>query len=166
MRNMRKIGFGGGCHWCTEAVFMALKGVVEVDQGFIAPEGDIDNLSEAVIVHYNSNLIELKDLVAIHLDTHQSSQNHSMRHKYRSAVYYFKMQDEDFLKSIITELQKEFSTLIITSILTFGQFKSSKEKFINYYFNDTEKPFCKTHISPKIQLLKEKYAKHVSTKVP
>ena len=60
MQNFRKIGFGGGCHWCTEAVFMALKGVAKVEQGFIAPEGGIDNLSEAVIVHYNAELIELK----------------------------------------------------------------------------------------------------------
>lgn len=163
MQNLRKIGFGGGCHWCTEAVFMALKGVAKVEQGFIEPQGDTDNFSEAVIVHYNAEVIELKDLVAIHLDTHQSSQNHSMRHKYRSAAYYFKKQDEDFLKSIMTEFQKELSTPIITAILPFGQFKSSEEKFINYYFNDTEKPFCKTHISPKIKLLKEKYAKHVST---
>ena len=163
MQNFRKIGFGGGCHWCTEAVFMALKGVAKVEQGFIAPEGGIANLSEAVIVHYNAELIELKVLLAIHLDTHQSSQNHSMRHKYRSAAYYFKKQDEDFLKSIMTEFQKEMSTPIITAILPFGQFKLSEEKFHNYYFNDTEKPFCKTHISPKIKLLKEKYAKHVST---
>tara|TARA_R110002074_G_scaffold257269_2_gene429716 strand:+ start:1480 stop:1980 length:501 start_codon:yes stop_codon:yes gene_type:complete len=165
MRNIRKIGFGGGCHWCTEAVFMALKGVAKVEQGFISPEGDIDNLSEAVIVHYNAEVIELKDLVAIHLDTHQSTQNHSMRHKYRSAVYYFMKQDEEFLQLIMTEFQKERSTPIITSILPFGQFKSSEEKFHNYYFSDIEKPFCKTHISPKIQLLKERYRKHVSTRV-
>ncbi len=165
MRNMNKIAFGGGCHWCTEAVFMALKGVAKVEQGIIAPEGDFDNFSEAVIVHYNGKLIELKDLVAIHLDTHQSTQNHSMRHKYRSAVYYFMKEDEEFLKLIMIEFQKELSTPIITSILPFGQFKSSEEKFHNYYFNDTEKPFCKTHISPKIQLLKEKYVKHVSIKV-
>ncbi|WP_339841993.1 peptide-methionine (S)-S-oxide reductase [uncultured Maribacter sp.] len=165
MRNMRKIGFGGGCHWCTEAVFMALKGVAKVEQGFIAPQGNIDNLSEAVIVHYNAELIELKDLVAIHLDTHQSTQNHSMRHKYRSAVYYFMKEDKEFLKLIMNEFQQELSTAIITSILPFGQFKLSEEKFHNYYFIDIEKPFCKTHISPKIQLLKEKYTKHVSTKV-
>ena len=165
MRNIRKIGFGGGCHWCTEAVFMALKGVAKVEQGFISSEGDIDNLSEAVIVNYIAEVIELKDLVAIHLDTHQSTQNHSLRHKYRSALYYFMKEDEEFLKLIMNEFRKELSTPIITSILPFGQFKSSEEKFHNYYFSDIEKPFCKTHISPKIQLLKERYRKHVSTRV-
>tara|TARA_R110002167_G_scaffold123816_1_gene302899 strand:+ start:669 stop:1169 length:501 start_codon:yes stop_codon:yes gene_type:complete len=165
MRNIRKIGFGGGCHWCTEAVFMALKGVAKVEQGFISSEGDIDNLSEAVIVNYIAEVIELKDLVAIHLDTHQSTQNHSLRHKYRSALYYFTKEDEEFLKLIMNEFRKELSTPIITSILPFGQFKSSEEKFHNYYFSDIEKPFCKTHISPKIQLLKERYRKHVSTRV-
>jgi peptide-methionine (S)-S-oxide reductase len=74
-------------------------------------------------------------------------------------------EDEEFLQLIMTEFQKELSIPIITSILPFGQFKSSEEKFHNYYFSDIEKPFCKTHISPKIQLLKEKYRKHVSTRV-
>lgn len=165
MHNLLKIGFGGGCHWCTEAVFMALNGVAKVEQGFIAPHDAIDNLSEAVIVHYDLKVIELKDLVSIHLDTHRSTQNHSMRKKYRSGIYYFEKNDKSVLKGIVSELQQDFDAPIITAILPFGTFKSSEEQFQNYYFSDTEKPFCKTHISPKIELLKKKYAKHVSTKV-
>lgn len=165
MRNLLTIGFGGGCHWCTEAVFMALKGVAKVEQGFIAPQKDIDNLSEAVIVHYNPNLIELKDLVAIHLDTHKSTQNHSMREKYRSGIYYFEKKENSVLMEIMSVQEQNFDTPLIAAILPFGAFKSSEEQFQNYYFSDTEKPFCKTHILPKIELLKEKYAKHVSTDV-
>ncbi|MBU2902260.1 peptide-methionine (S)-S-oxide reductase [Maribacter dokdonensis] len=165
MQNLFKIGFGGGCHWCTEAVFMALKGVHKVEQGFIAPKEDPENFSEAVIVYYYPNLIALKDLVAIHLDTHRSTQNHSMRHKYRSGIYYFMNNEQAILKELLSALQLEFKEPIITGILPFGAFNVSEERFQNYYFKDTEKPFCKTHITPKIQLLKEKYAKHVSTDV-
>ena len=162
MDKVFKVGFGGGCHWCTEAVFMALNGVEKVEQGFIAPNENTADFSEAVIVHYNAAVIALKDLVAIHLDTHRSTENHSMRNKYRSGIYFFKQADELVLKAIITELQKDFEKPLITAILQFGAFKSSEERFHNYYFNDTEKPFCRTHISPKIKILKEKYAKHVS----
>ncbi|TVZ14672.1 peptide-methionine (S)-S-oxide reductase [Maribacter sp. MAR_2009_72] len=165
MDDLDTIGFGGGCHWCTEAVFMALKGVVKVEQGFIAPLKNMGSFSEAVIVHYSPEIIDLKDLVAIHLDTHRSTKNHSMRNKYRSAIYYFEKNDKPVLLKIMSELQQDFNAPIITDILSFGTFNSSEEQFQNYYFSDIDKPFCKTHIAPKINLLKEKYVQHVSTKV-
>jgi peptide-methionine (S)-S-oxide reductase len=165
MDKVFKVAFGGGCHWCTEAVFMALNGVEKVEQGFIAPKENTEDFSEAVIVHYKAAVIELKDLIAIHLDTHRSTKNHSMRNKYRSAVYFFKQDDELVLNGIINDLQQDFDTPLITAIIPFGAFKASEERFHNYYFNDIEKPFCRTHISPKIKLLKDKYAKHLSAKV-
>ncbi|WP_437373262.1 peptide-methionine (S)-S-oxide reductase [Maribacter litoralis] len=165
MKNVHKVGFGGGCHWCTEAVFMSLNGVVKVEQGFIAPKKHLTAFSEAVIVHYDANVIELKDLVAIHLDTHKSTENHSMRSKYRSGVYYFEQGIKPMLDEIMSQVQKEFAAPLITEILPFGTFTSSEERYHNYYFNDTEKPFCKTHITPKIKMLKEKYDKHLSAKL-
>ncbi|WP_405382763.1 peptide-methionine (S)-S-oxide reductase [Maribacter sp. LLG6340-A2] len=165
MDNLNTIGFGGGCHWCTEAVFMALKGVAKVEQGFIAPQGKLENLSEAVIVHYEKGVIELKDLVAIHLDTHRSTKKHAMRDKYRSAVYYFEDTDQFLLREIMLVLQQDFAEPIITEILPFGRFKSSDVQFLNYYFSDVKKPFCTTHISPKIDVLKKKYGEYLSTKL-
>ncbi|MEM9076169.1 MAG: peptide-methionine (S)-S-oxide reductase [Bacteroidota bacterium] len=79
---MDKIGLGGGCHWCTEAVFSSLNDVIRVEQGFISSNEE-SAFSEAVIVHYDSNAISLKDLVGIHLYTHKSTSDHSMRAKYR-----------------------------------------------------------------------------------
>ncbi|MEP2278280.1 peptide-methionine (S)-S-oxide reductase [Maribacter sp.] len=165
MKNVHKVGFGGGCHWCTEAVFMALNGVEKVEQGFIAPKENPTDFSEAVIVHYNASKIDLKDLVAIHLDTHRSTENHSMRNKYRSAIYYFSHEFRPILSQIMTDKQEEYNGELITAIVQFGDFRSSEERFHNYYFSDTEKPFCKTHISPKIKMLKEKYVKNLSAKV-
>ncbi|WP_419211930.1 peptide-methionine (S)-S-oxide reductase [Maribacter sp. X9] len=161
MNNPLKIGFGGGCHWCTEAVFKSLKGVTEVEQGFIAPKDNPKDYSEAVIVHFEEDQIRLDDLIAIHLYTHQSTKNHTLRYKYRSAVYFFGDQHEVIIIKIMKRLQKEFVEPIITKILPFGGFTSSEEKFQNYYYSDTRKPFCKTHISPKIALLMHKFSNHV-----
>lgn len=86
---MRKVGFGGGCHWCTEAVFQSLVGVIKVEQGFIAPLEVRNAFSEAVVVHFNQDEIGLKNLIEIHLRTHNSTSAHSMRDKYRSAIYAF-----------------------------------------------------------------------------
>jgi len=85
---LTKVAFGGGCYWCTEAVFQSLIGVEKVAQGFISSEGKNDSFSEAVIVYFNEK-ITLKTLIEIHLHTHKSTKEHSMRTKYRSAIYYF-----------------------------------------------------------------------------
>jgi len=71
MAEIEKIAMGGGCHWCTEAVFQSLKGVQLVEQGFIASHGNSDKFSEGVIVHFDPHLIPLEVLIEIHLHTHQ-----------------------------------------------------------------------------------------------
>lgn len=156
-----KAAFGGGCHWCTEAVFQALKGVVKVEQGFVAPLNDITNFSEAVIVSYNPADILLKDLIQIHLYTHNSTKNHSFRHKYRSAVYVFSKGDKKYSEEAIASFQHDFEEQIITQVLDFGAFKISDAQFQNYYSKNPEKPFCKTHIAPKLGLLMQRFSKHL-----
>lgn len=76
-----KIGFGGGCHWCTEAVFNALSGIINVQQGFIKSPAPNDYFSEAVIVEFEPNEIPIETLIEIHLRTHSSTSDHKMRKK-------------------------------------------------------------------------------------
>src|SRR3954452_6850355 len=141
-----KIGLGGGCHWCTEAVFLSLKGVQQVEQGWIASQPPYDAFSEAVVVTYDTAIITLADLIAIHLHTHASTSNHSMRHKYRSAVYWFNAAEELLIKKIIVGLQSHFSNPIITQVLPFSNFKLSLPHYRNYYYANPEKPFCTLYI--------------------
>ena len=157
--NTQKIGLGGGCHWCTEAVFQSLIGVEKVAQGFIASENEFDTYSEAVIVHFDSNVISLKDLIEIHLYTHKSTSEHSMRSKYRSAVYTFHQKQQEEASSIIDHLQQDFSQNIITKILPFRNFKESDAIFQNYYYSNPDKPFCERHIHPKLALLQKKFSR-------
>jgi len=70
---MDKIGFGGGCHWCTEAVFQKLRGVASVEQGFIRSRPPYETFSEAVIVSFDAAQISLSVLTEIHLRTHASA---------------------------------------------------------------------------------------------
>lgn len=155
---IKKIGFGGGCHWCTEAVFASLKGVKEAAQGWIASSFPNDAFSEAVVVSYDDEMISLADLIDIHLHTHSSASLHSMRDKYRSAIYYFDDEDIGKTSEIIESLQSNFQATIITQVLPYVCFKASLPQHLNYYYSNPEKPFCTLYINPKIQVLKEKFA--------
>jgi len=157
MSEIYKIGFGGGCHWCTEAIFQLLKGVYKVEQGYIKSDGYNDYYSEAVIVYYDPKIILLQDLISIHLHTHKSTINHSFRKKYRSAIYYFLVSEKESIGAILKKLQQDFKTPLITQVLAFKEFRSSRKELLNYYISGPEKPFCKLYIHPKIIMLKEKY---------
>ncbi|GEP51168.1 peptide methionine sulfoxide reductase MsrA [Flavobacterium noncentrifugens] len=154
---IRKAAFGGGCHWCTEAVFAALKGVIAVEQGWIASDGENDTFSEGVIVTFDPDTIGFKVLISIHLHTHSATSVHSMRGKYRSAVYVFTDKDAAIAAKTIETLQQDFETEIITKVLPFRDFKRNNPEALNYYFNDPQKPFCETYINPKLKMLLSKF---------
>ena len=144
------IGFSGGCHWCTEAVFQDLRGVNRVEQGFIKSMPPYDSFSEAVIVHFNPAHINLSVLTNIHLRTHASGADHSMRGKYRSAVYVKGEAQRQSMAGILDALQTEFETPRVTKILQHVEFRPSESQFQNYYKTNPERPFCKTYIDPKL----------------
>ena len=162
-----KIGLGGGCHWCTEAVFQNINGVANVEQGWISASGAVE-FSEAVLVHFDPEKISLKDLIEVHLHTHKSTSNHSMRSKYRSAVYVFSSKQQLESEQILKLLKREFEDKLITKVYGFKEFKLSPEPYQNYYQKNPEKPFCKTYINPKLQVLLRRFSKNVigSTLIP
>ncbi len=154
----KQAGFGGGCHWCTEAVFSSLKGVRSVQQGWIASVGDDSGFSEGVLVTYDTDVIPFSTLIAIHLYTHSSTSLHSMRDKYRSAVYTFDDDDSVLAIETINDLQQEFGHGIITRVLPFAEFSLSREELLNYYFSNPQKPFCELYINPKLQVIMERFS--------
>lgn len=155
-----KIGFGGGCHWCTEAVFQALRGVIKVEQGWISAEG-AEDFHEAVILYFNPGFISLKELIEVHLYTHNSTSNHSLRNKYRSAIYAFNTLQQKDSANILRLLQKDFEGQLVTHVYGFKEFRMSPESFQNYYLKNPEKPFCKTYIDPKLQMLLRRFPKNI-----
>ncbi len=158
MKSTEKIGLGGGCHWCTEAVFQSLRGVEKVEQGFIASTDKNDTFSEAIIVHFEAAAITMKDLIEIHLLTHESTSNHSMRQKYRSAVYSFSDRQRTKAQGILKTLQPNFERPLITQVLPLATFRPSEGQFTDYYYNNPQKPFCRSYIQPKLKLVLERFS--------
>ncbi len=158
---MEKIGFGGSCHWCTEAIFLSLKGVTKVEQGWIASKDPLDSFSEAVTVYYDTKVITLENLIEVHLYTHSCTSAHQLRSKYRSAIYITNQIQESTAKKAIQALQKDFDELIITLVLPFQQFKINSEQYRNYYFKNPKKPFCENIVNPKLKELLTKFSQFI-----
>ncbi|WP_296619911.1 peptide-methionine (S)-S-oxide reductase [Marivirga sp.] len=150
-----KIAFGGGCHWCTEAIFQSIPAVNKVEQGWIRSEPPHHEFSEAIIVYFNEAVISLAKLISIHINTHSATSNHSMRSKYRSAIYFFNENQKEQFSEVMKRIQSESNELIITEILPFSEFMLNQENYLNYYYSNPEKPFCQTYIKPKLERLKK-----------
>jgi peptide-methionine (S)-S-oxide reductase len=149
-----KIALGGGCHWCTEGVFVSLRGVHRVEQGWVASAPPHDAFSEAVIVHYEPGVITAKNLIEVHLQTHAATKNHGLRHKYRSAVYAFSDADQAGFVVILDEMRTDFVGPLVTQVLPFVNFKPSLPEHRDYYRTDPERPFCQRFIAPKLVALR------------
>lgn len=151
-------GFGGGCHWCTEAVFQSLRGVVDVDQGFIASTAPHDSFSEAVAVTWDPAVIGFDDLIAVHLATHSSTSRHKLRGKYRSAVYVHETAETEAARRIIDRIARQTDRAFVTEVLSFQTFRPSDTRFKDYYTRNRKGPFCDAYIEPKLALLRQRFA--------
>jgi len=158
---VQKVAFGGGCHWCTEAIFQSLIGVSKVEQGWISSTlPSATTPSEAVIVHFDASHISLDILTEIHLFTHNATSNHNFRQKYRSAVYTFSKAQQIEAQRILEEKQKLFEKSLVTKVYPFGEFKLNDEQYLDYYKSNPEKPFCQVRIEPKLKILLEKFSNY------
>ncbi|QXT39037.1 peptide-methionine (S)-S-oxide reductase [Gymnodinialimonas ceratoperidinii] len=151
-----RVGFGGGCHWCTEAVFAALRGV-EVQQGFISAAPPDDNFSEAVLLEWDPAEIPLSALIEIHLRTHASTSNHKMRGKYRSAIYVFTAEQERDAERLLAERREADEADYVTRVLRCEAFKPSDPRFQNYGEKNAGNQFCTRYIDPKLDKLRADY---------
>ena len=155
---MLRIGLGGGCHWCTEAIFGALKGAERVEQGFIGSVPPDEALSEAVRVTFSSARLSLEVLIEVHLRTHASQSDHAMRGKYRSAIY---APDDGVARLCVDALDRLaplFEKPLVTRVLPLLRFEASPERFREYYIRRPDAPFCRTHIDPKLRMLRERFS--------
>lgn len=155
---VERIGLGGGCHWCTEAVFQALRGVVRVEQGFIAADPPDDAFSEAVLVDFEPEALPLAVLIEAHLRTHASTSAHKLRGKYRSAIYMDGPSQTATALRTLDTLRPDFDEPLVTRVLRRRGFRPSAARFRNYYATDPQRPFCRTYIDPKLALLRERFA--------
>ncbi|MCX2743092.1 peptide-methionine (S)-S-oxide reductase [Mangrovivirga sp. M17] len=153
MKNKIKIGLGGGCHWCTEGIFRSIKGIDNVQQGWISGEPPYHEFSEGIIFEFDQNIIPLNTVLEIHLLTHSSTSSHTLRTKYRSAIYIFKDSHYEPVAAGLRQLSINLNKDFITKIIKFKKFKLNKEEQLNYFFTRPQAPFCKTYIIPKLQML-------------
>ena len=162
--NEKKAIFGGGCFWCTEAIFIELKGVQKIESGYT--DGQIDNPTyreicsgltghaEVIQVTYNPEEISFEDLLRIHLSTHNPTtlnrQGADVGTQYRSIILYRNDTEKESATKIIAEVKALFREPIVTQLKPFVHFYKAEDYHQDYYKNNSEATYCQAVIDPKL----------------
>ncbi|MBX4186671.1 MAG: peptide-methionine (S)-S-oxide reductase MsrA [Candidatus Doudnabacteria bacterium] len=166
--------FGGGCFWCTEAIFTRLRGVDSVESGYAG--GTVDNPTyeqvsngdtghaEAIKIEFDPNVIKYPDLLNVFMATHDPTtlnrQGDDLGTQYRSAIFYTGNQQRDEALKFIQQLEAEgvYDDPIVTEIKPLEKFWPAESYHRRYYDQNQNKPYCQLVISPKIAKLRAKFA--------
>ncbi|WP_443946059.1 peptide-methionine (S)-S-oxide reductase MsrA [Pedobacter sp. AW1-32] len=169
--------FGGGCFWCTEAVFQTLVGVIRVTSGYMGGtlkhptymeicNGDTGH-AEVIRIEFDPKIITFEELLLIFFKTHTPTtlnrQGNDVGSQYRSIIFYTNEEQLELIGKMIASLTREkvFEEKIVTEVLPAGDFYEAEDYHQDYYLSNKSKPYCAFVIQPKLN----KFAKDFQNKI-
>lgn len=168
---------GGGCFWCTEAVFESLRGVERVDSGYTG--GDVPDPTyeqvcsgttghaEVVRVTFDPAQISYADLLRVFFATHDPTtpdrQGADVGTQYRSAIFPHSPEQERVAREVITELESEavFDAPIVTAVEPEAPFYPAEEYHREYYRRNPSQGYCQVVIAPKLAKFRQQFSERL-----
>lgn len=167
--------FGGGCFWCTEAVFNMLKGVISVTPGYAGGNkenptyeevsGGATGHAEVIRIEYDPEKISFRDLLTVFFATHdpttQNRQGSDIGPQYRSVILYANEADKTEAEKFIKALNASHpaGAPVVTEIKPLKRFYEAESYHHDYYArNKNTNPYCEVVINPKLQKVQEQFA--------
>ena len=173
--NNRQVAvFGGGCFWCTEAVFEELRGVISIMPGYTGgtvPNPTYDAVctgetghAEATRIIFDPTQVSYHDLLTVFFATHDPTtlnrQGNDVSTQYRSAIFYATPEQEVEAEKFIADLTATDPNgrPIVTEVMPLGEFYDAEDYHRQYFKNHPEKGYCQVIIEPKVEKLQKQFA--------
>lgn len=178
--NIEIATFGGGCFWCTEAIFEQLEGVQKVESGYSG--GHVKNPSykavtteqtghaEVIHITFDAKKIDFNLLLDVFFNTHNPTtlnrQGADKGTQYRSAVFYHNDAQKNVANTMIDALDKEgvFDDKIVTEVTEFDTFYLAENYHQDYYNNNSTQGYCQMVINPKLEKFQKMYKEKLKKK--
>ncbi|MFD1616349.1 peptide-methionine (S)-S-oxide reductase MsrA [Gelatiniphilus marinus] len=172
-KNIQLATVGGGCFWCTEAVFQEIKGVENVVSGYSGGKvpghptyreicSGLTGHAEVVQITFDANIISYKDILVIFMTTHDPTtlnrQGADRGTQYRSVIFYHNEQQKGVAKTVVKEVAVYYENPIVTEVSALDMFYEAEAAHQNYYQNNKTQGYCSFVISPKLAKLKKQHA--------
>jgi len=168
---LKKATFGGGCFWCTEAVFQRMQGVEKVVSGYSG--GHVENPTyqqvtgkktghaEVIQITYDPSQVEYKELLEVFWKTHDpttpNQQGADHGPQYRSAVFYHDEEQKELAQLYKKKLDasRYFPRPIVTEISPLKNFYEAEDYHQNYFNQNRSNPYCQAVVASKVAKFRE-----------
>ena len=169
------ITLGGGCFWCTEAVFERLRGIVKVESGY--SNGHVDRPSyeqvcsgatghnEVVRVSFERAEITLREVLeiffVIHDPTTLNRQGNDAGTQYRSAIYFHDAAQEAVAREVLAEVNAHHGGRAVTELLAEANYSRAEDYHQHYFANHPDQGYCAMVVAPKVEKFRKTFAARV-----
>jgi len=165
---------GGGCFWCTEAVYTRVRGVVDVENGYSNGQTERPSYeqvcsgttghNEVVRLTYDPTQVSVRQLLEIFFASHDPTtlnrQGNDVGTQYRSAIYYSTPEQKLEAELLIAELEQAavFNGPIVTEVLPLANYWPAEDYHQDYYEHHPGQGYCAYVISPKLAKFRQQFA--------
>lgn len=176
--NSQTLVLGGGCFWCTEAVFVRVRGVLDVESGYANGHADRfprptyeqvctgdTGYNEVVKLVYDPQQVSMADLLsvffAIHDPTTLNRQGNDVGTQYRSGIYFHTPEQEQIAKDMLQGMERDgiFASPITTEVLPVANYSNAEDYHDNYYARNPHQGYCAAVVGPKVDKFRKTFVR-------
>ena len=169
------ITLGGGCFWCTEAVFVRVNGVLDVESGYCnghtqrpsyadVCSGETGH-NEVVRLVYDPQVISLRELLeiffVIHDPTTLNRQGNDAGTQYRSGIYLSDDADREVAQHVLDEVNAALSGRVVTELKNLDNYSAAEDYHQDYFAHNPNQGYCAFVVAPKVQKFVQTFADKV-----
>lgn len=168
--NKETATFGGGCFWCTEAIFQEINGIIDIKSGFSGGTvpgkptyrevcSGLTGHAEVIQVQFDVDLISYKSIISIFMATHDPTtlnrQGADVGTEYRSIILYHTREQFEKATTVLKEMVEYYPSKIVTEVVPYIQFYEADLEHQDYYKNNKGNRYCSLVIDPKLNRLRK-----------
>lgn len=176
-RNLQTITLGGGCFWCTEAVFDRVRGITDVESGYT--NGHVPNPSyeqicrgdtghaEVVRLQFDPAAISLREILEIFFATHDPTtlnrQGNDVGTQYRSGIYFENSEHGEIANDMIRQMSQDklFGVPITTEVKPLSNYSTAEAYHQDYFAKNPNQGYCAFVVGPKVDKFRKTFARHL-----
>lgn len=170
--SLQTLVLGGGCFWCTEAVYVRVKGVVDVESGYAnghTEDPTYDEVctgttgyNEVVKLVYDPQYIGVRQLLeiffVIHDPTTLNRQGHDVGTQYRSGIYFTQPEQEAVAREVLAEVQQALAVPVVTELQPLRAYTPAEDYHQDFFERHPEHGYCLAVAAPKIDKFRGTFA--------
>ena len=170
--SLETITLGGGCFWCTEAVYEHVDGVTAVESGYCNGRvaqptyeqvcSGATGCVEVIRVAFDADRISLREVLeiffVIHDPTTPNRQGNDVGTQYRSGIYFHEAAQQAVAREVMNEVNAKVGGRLVTELLPLADYSRAEDYHQHYYANHPHQGYCAMVAAPKIEKFRKTFA--------